>query len=174
MSWDRGFLSCITRWMGDRWLCLLLWLHLWCSWICASGHTSRDALALCIWHRLHSEWIWYLGIWPWQIKAHFSLEALGGLINSFNQLRMQQLGSCRNQPSLPLKRPHSIYHNTSVLIPKRYGMSSFQGPGTMKVPYGSVVSFARILTSRLLLFQRRGIYVEIFCHGAVEMVKNRR
>lgn len=44
----------------------------------------------------------------------------------------------------------------------------------MKVPYGSVVSFARILTPRLLLFQRRGIYVEIFCHGAVEMVKNRR
>lgn len=163
MCRDRGFLSCITRWKEDGWLCFFL--------VFFSCFNSLVRAHLFLWanqcrRRLSPP----LGtdsatceynIWPRQIEADFfSREASGGLINSFNQLRMQQLRSCRNGPSLTLRGARSIYHTAPVSIRKkrhrkRYLMNSFQHGGTMKNRHGSKFFYALIFKLRLLLLRMR-------------------
>lgn len=102
MSPDRGFLSCRTSWREHRWLFFFLFvLSESFLFLCVSSQINTDKVSL---HMTKS-----LGIWLRQSEAYFSLEALGGPINSLNQLRMQQPRSCKNGHG-PTLEVHSSHH----------------------------------------------------------------
>lgn len=121
--------------------------------------------SLFIWHRLHP-----LPTSPW-FAGHDrgQLQVSGGLINSLNQFRMQQLRGSRGGPSLTLKGLHSIYHTAPVSIRKGYKkiylMDSFQCGGAVEDSAGYQL-FMALSTLHLLILSNGGLsWLPIICHG---------